>query len=180
MIIVYDLKKNVGGSGEAMLIDLPKNEEEDDNCSLSAVRSCLADSKGHIFYIRIGNRQLNVTVWLLEEEKDDCSEQWSWKVAHKIKVSEILAGYDWDNTRIMNMKPLGLSPMDNNIVFLQSDEYILQYNILTRRSKLRSLGSHLHGPISSYEYGVLPFLATTEPTKIPLIRYREPWVAAQT
>ncbi|KAI3945141.1 hypothetical protein MKW92_020542, partial [Papaver armeniacum] len=51
----------------------------------------------------------------------------------------MLAGSDWNNTRITNMKPLGFSPLDRNVVFLQSDEYIFKYNILTRRSQLLSI-----------------------------------------
>ncbi|KAI3843791.1 hypothetical protein MKX03_017988, partial [Papaver bracteatum] len=163
-IVTYDLKKNVGCSGKCMLIDLPKNEDEDDNGSLSDARSCISESEGFIFYIKIeDSRQMIASVWLLEED----NAQWSWKSVHKIKVNEMLAGHDWNNTRIMNMKPLGFSPIDGNIVFMQiSDEYILQYNILTRRSQLLSLSSHLDGPTSSYEFVVLPFITTTKPTTI--------------
>ncbi|XP_026434056.1 uncharacterized protein LOC113331577 isoform X1 [Papaver somniferum] len=169
-IIAYDIKNRVGGCGECMLIDLPKNEEEDDYGSPSAAPSCLTVSEGCIFYIRIESKQMNVSIWLLEEENDDSSEQWSWKVVQKINVNEMLAGSDWNNTRITNLKPLGFSPLDRNVVFLQSDEYIFQYNILTRRSQLLSISSHLRGPISSYEFEVLPFLATSKPTIIPVIR----------
>lgn len=112
---------------------------------------------------------MDVGVWLLEE-KDDCGEQWYWKEVYKITLNEVLEGYEWNSTRIKNMKPLGVSPIDRNIMFLQSGEYILQYNMLTRRSQLLSLSSHLCVPISYYEFGVLPFLMETKLTRIPVIR----------
>ncbi|KAI3959313.1 hypothetical protein MKW98_018903, partial [Papaver atlanticum] len=168
-IVIYDLKNNVGGSGECVLVDLPKSEEEDDNGSFNAARSCIAESERFIFYIRIEIRQMYARVWLIEE-KDESNEQWSWKVVHKIKLNEMLAGYEWwTDTKIMNVKPLGFSLMDRNIVFLQSDECILHCNILTRRSKSFPICSYIQNPISSYESGLLPFLATTKPTTIPVI-----------
>ncbi|KAI3874661.1 hypothetical protein MKW92_047206, partial [Papaver armeniacum] len=84
-IMVYDLKSNVGGCGECYLIDLPKNEEEDDHNSVTATRSCLAISEGFIFYLRIDGRQMKFS-GLLEMEKDESSEQWSWKLVHKLEL----------------------------------------------------------------------------------------------
>lgn len=169
-IMVYDLKSNVGGCGECYLIDLPKNEEEDDHNSVTATRSCLTESEGFIFYLRIDGRQMKFSVWLLEMEKDESSEQWSWKLVHNLELIKMLAGYDWDNTRITHMKPLGFSPMDTCLVFLQSEKYILMCNISTGRSELLSLSSQFHGRLSSYRFEVLPFLSTTMPTTIPGLR----------
>ncbi|RZC48811.1 hypothetical protein C5167_017234 [Papaver somniferum] len=92
--MVYDLKSNVGGCGECYLIDLPKNEDEDDHNSLAATPSCLAQSEGLIFYLPIDGRQMKFSVWLLEMEKDE-SRQFVGAIGRYIRANSVAQAKAW-------------------------------------------------------------------------------------
>lgn len=157
-IIAYDIMKN---AHQCRLIDMPKDRDRDAVGLLGASKECFR-------YLEVKRDPYDrwyLSVWILNNY-----ELGEWALEHQISILDIAHANPQFKMLWMisnfNLRPVSFHPVDPDVVFLVCYDFIVLYNLVTKRLKLAKPDSD-RDPMSKFNlYESTPFLLYPWPTPV--------------